>query len=238
MSAASSQAAIVGGINFYRNGGQADQIEDPNSPGTSLVDALGTSNWYNPVDPNAGAFPSAFNLHNVETSRALPGTLSGVTVTWTTGATWAPGTGTGFTGTPDENNVLREYFDDNSAAGITVTLSGLSSLMTGSQSLVIRAYASGAEMSDGNPTFNASSGTPGTPDDYLNPDDDADGRTIYEVDFSGITEDEWTLTIPQRGTEGNTGTNLAALTIDVIPEPSSTTLLGLGMCTLLLRRKR
>ncbi|MFC4994146.1 PEP-CTERM sorting domain-containing protein [Rubritalea tangerina] len=241
LTATTSHAAILAGISFYRNSGNISQIEDPNNPGTSLITALGTSNWYAPLDPNAGTYQNGFGADgflNVQTSRNMPGVLSGLTLTWTTGATWASGSGGDFTGTSDENLVFTEFFDDNSGAGITVNLSGIQSFLSAGQSLVVRAYSNGAENSAGNPTFNVTQGTLGTPNDYLNPDGSGDGKTIYEVAVSDITDDSWTISVPQRNTGGNTTTNFAAITIEVVPEPSIPSLMGLCGVALILRRRR
>lgn len=140
-------------------------------------------------------------------------------------------------------------FKNGGAAGsgspqsMTLTFSGAGISASTSYSLTFFSYDSVSSGGSHTVSFNGASGSSGSAPDLLwtggsNPTTDgqyattgtftSDGSGVLTIDLS----DSWT------GATDTTGIRLNAFELDVIPEPSSGILLGLGGLAMLMRRRR
>lgn len=196
-----------------------------NQPGVTLAptDATGitpVSNWSN-LDGGTG---SAADLTDDS------GTATTTDATWSASGGWSDGSAN--TGTPDAN-LLRGYLDDTTAEGPSVTLTNIP---YANYNLIIYHSSDDTGLGDWREVTLSTTDTgsaPGPVDQF----GDDPGFASRTVSFSNLSGSSLTFSTPGRN-GADRGTISGFQVVEVIPEPSSTAMLGLASLGLLIRRKR
>ena len=210
---------------------------------TSTAGYVPAANWNNAT--SVGQFPNSGTLSNLIDSN---GNTTAADLSWQTFNTWDLANGDGNGG---DRDMMSGYLDNFGASGPSdfISVSGLQP----NKGYDIYVYFnrgaptySGLSATDGisnNTYYGFDNGSSYATNGYLLSSDDniADGWTTANVflfeDYTGST---LTITDPANpGAPGTWKTYVQGIQIVMtVPEPSSTALLGLGLSTLLLRRRR
>ena len=213
----------------------------------------GCSNWYDSVANYNGGAPNDVKYHGTVT-------FGGLTATWASANTWAAGQEIN-----SEQQQYRVYLDDGDGGsslvggdgiGVSVTISGLAAYMAANNmtSYQLRTYSSSDTTGGSFQPVSVRSGAPNAADganqllnlavitsfsvpvlgDGAFPTGTSGNSIRGYGDSVWLTDDVITLTIPSRG--GSIRGTLAGL--QVIPEPSSLAVLGLGLVGLVAARAR
>lgn len=202
---------------------------------------------------NNFALTGAENFNGVRGSFNGLQTTDGITSSWNVSATKAGGGGIGgqnavFTGpstgvgtpfTGLQNALLQDGIYINNSAALTFTFSGLDI----SQTYLLDVFG-GLDVTNATPadfTLSIGSAFTGAATQVLNVDNSDGNNNGAIASWASITPDATgniSVTVTATGGLGGRRTEVNAIRLESIPEPSSTALLGLGGLALILRRRK